>query len=690
MYYGDTSGGVPLPGTFKNCKKLEYAYIDCPGADENIIFDGCDKLEKVVIGPNGSICEYFKAGDMPNLKYIEIEPNNIYDLFSDDDILYQRNRQINGEKATLLVAVPNAKEGIVNIADGVDYINDYAFNGCKDIVSVVIPPSVSGIYDYAFQDCGIKSIEVPHTVKELRSSVFSKKLFHAHKIDVYLYGAPKINPNGRQTFYGMGEGSRLFAFSNIIKPENKFSTSNLPQITIFDKPIVEIRPTSITIKDIKLSNIDDVLSGLYFEETKGASQGGLDPNANNGVTYYMKTGKHGIAEGYYSFKTPSLKLSTLQPKVTKAGEAIVCATTNMDDAEIHAGFEWRKTDAPDVVQSKMENAVIYSGTMEGKIKNLDTSSYWKVRAFYKSNSGKMYYGDWIGFDPSDFSYFEPTVHTYNNPVVDGNSVMLTGAVVEGSDEIQEQGFEYWKDAANAREVKRVPSNVQRVTATGQRMTVTLTGLARNSTYGYRTYVKTAKGIFYGEEQTFTTEGGETETPFEITTSAAGYATFYDSMSAYSLPTELTAQVVTGIANNKLVYETIGSTVPKGVAVMLSSSSKRATTYTLNTTTTDATYSGTNLLHGSDAPTTTTGNGYHYKLSFGKSGGALSNVFGWYWGAWLVWDNFTLTYKGSATGIRNIQSHSPAAGLMYDLQGRRINSPTAKGVYIVNGKKVTIK
>lgn len=54
--------------------------------------------------------------------------------------------------------------------------------------------------------------------------------------------------------------------------------------------------------------------------------------------------------------------------------------------------------------------------------------------------------------------------------------------------------------------------------------------------------------------------------------------------------------------------------------------------------------------------------------------------------WLVWDNFTLTYKGSATGIRNIQSHSPAAGLMYDLQGRRILSAPQKGIYIMDGKK----
>ena len=56
--------------------------------------------------------------------------------------------------------------------------------------------------------------------------------------------------------------------------------------------------------------------------------------------------------------------------------------------------------------------------------------------------------------------------------------------------------------------------------------------------------------------------------------------------------------------------------------------------------------------------------------------------------WLVWDNFTLTYKGtSATGIsETTESRQPAKGTLYDLQGRRIYSAPQKGIYIMNGKK----
>ncbi len=58
--------------------------------------------------------------------------------------------------------------------------------------------------------------------------------------------------------------------------------------------------------------------------------------------------------------------------------------------------------------------------------------------------------------------------------------------------------------------------------------------------------------------------------------------------------------------------------------------------------------------------------------------------------WLVWDNFTLTYKGSIdTAITTVGStQHDAAPAIYDLSGRRLTSSEAmpRGVYIINGKK----
>ena len=85
--------------------------------------------------------------------------------------------------------------------------------------------------------------------------------------------------------------------------------------------------------------------------------------------------------------TDKLELTTSIPKVTKGGTVIVAAETNLGEAETNAGFEWRKTDAPSDMPSRNGYGTIYDGTMEAVVKNLDVSSYYRVRAFYKSNAG---------------------------------------------------------------------------------------------------------------------------------------------------------------------------------------------------------------------------------------------------------------------------------------------------------------
>jgi hypothetical protein len=42
-----------------------------------------------------------------------------------------------------------------------------------------------------------------------------------------------------------------------------------------------------------------------------------------------------------------------------------------------------------------------------------------------------------------------------------------------------------------------------------------------------------------------------------------------------------------------------------------------------------------------------------------------------------------------TGIEGLKHNAPDTGIMYDLQGRRIET-LSKGLYIKNGKKVVVK
>ncbi len=240
---------------------------------------------------------------------------------------------------------------------------------------------------------------------------------------------------------------------------------------------------------------------------------GLNPNTSYTVTYTVTTVEGSSETTTYTFTTPELELITLQPRSVSNTCAIVAATTNIHEEETNVGFQWRKYDAPSALKSNEGYAAIYDGQLEGYIKNLQPTSYYNVRAFYQSGAGTYYYSDWVMFDPSDFSYFEPTVHTYPAQNVTETTVQIKGYVLPGTDAVTEQGFEYWSLEASSDEAKKRTTdaqaqNVITVTAKGQVMQVVLDGLMPSTTYCYRAFVTTVGGTIYGEEHTFTTAADE--------------------------------------------------------------------------------------------------------------------------------------------------------------------------------------
>lgn len=202
--------------------------------------------------------------------------------------------------------------------------------------------------------------------------------------------------------------------------------------------------------------------------------------------------------------------------------------------------------------------------------------------------------------------------------------------------------------------------------------------------------------------------------FEVTLSSTGYATFFDSKTSFTLPEGVTAQVVESVSGGKLVFKTVAGTpespaVPKNVAVLLQG--PKDATVTLTESPASATYTGSNLLHGSDAATTTTASGSNlfYKLAFGASGTYQSDVFGWYWGAadgaafkieghkaWLAVPVAAVKARAAffqmdgTAGINELPSADVPAGDVYDLQGRRYDKPVSRGIYVVGGRKVFVK
>lgn len=324
------------------------------------------------------------------------------------------------------------------------------------------------------------------------------------------------------------EKYRLYYADNLVNGNRqKFQILDTYTSTKGISPYIDAQTVGVTTATIKVTanTGDATIAESYWvlPDYLGGNQtgdvlelNGLNPNSTYTFTYVVKT-----KEGNKTFqarkevRTSSLELVTEpKAKATSNSVALICANTNIDNSEVNTGFEWRRYDAPDLVPSEQAACPVIDGVMTGALKNLSASTYYKFRPFYKARSGQMYYGEWSAFGTADaYVYFDPTVRTYAAVVLNSKSIQVKGYAIAGSDEIIEQGFEYWK-TGSAKVAKRILANSttdsttdegkQTIAATGQWMSATIEGLTPATTYAVRAFVRTAKGTTYGEEQTFTT------------------------------------------------------------------------------------------------------------------------------------------------------------------------------------------
>lgn len=337
-------------------------------------------------------------------------------------------------------------------------------------------------------DVGIIYNNKEYKCNENKVTISGLKANAEHKFYAYAYyNDNKVETAGYKTFKTLGFGTSVNA---------TITPTTLQCITNRDMGTAQLKSEELTV------------NGTVYTESP-LTITGLTPNTSYAIKYTVYSEDGGEETYTKTLYTPSLELTTLQPKCVSSTCAIVAASTNISDDETNVGFQWKKYDAPESLAPSEGYAAIYGGQIEGYLKNLQPTSFYNVRAFYKSAAGKYYYGDWITFDPSDFSYFEPTVHTYEATNVTYNSAKMKGYVLAGTDAIEEQGFEYWPTSGSNAKPMRVRADVgegvSKVLATGQVMTVTLADLKASTTYSCRAFVTTATGTTYGEVQTFTTQ-----------------------------------------------------------------------------------------------------------------------------------------------------------------------------------------
>lgn len=199
----------------------------------------------------------------------------------------------------------------------------------------------------------------------------------------------------------------------------------------------------------------------------------------------------------------------------------------------------------------------------------------------------------------------------------------------------------------------------------------------------------------------------------FTITSARYGTYYTE-DAFVMPEGVTGYTITDKNGESLTLNAdypANEVVPAKTALLLKATEKPATkkefTYTIVNS--DKVAPEGNLLHGSVEATETQVEGAtaYYKLAQDKEEG-----IGFYWanengGAFINGANKAylavttgslsqirgFSFESMTTGINNVvaNTNNSKNAVIYDLNGRRINTlNAAKGVYIVNGKKVIVK
>lgn len=200
-----------------------------------------------------------------------------------------------------------------------------------------------------------------------------------------------------------------------------------------------------------------------------------------------------------------------------------------------------------------------------------------------------------------------------------------------------------------------------------------------------------------------------ETGYNLVVSPAGYATYFNSTEAFTMPTGATGYVWYD-GKIQVAYDSEDNVPANEPLVVKAPAGNYALWFT---TSTENTWKSLNMndLEGTDVETAITDDDayYFYGLSLNASSDPAS--VGFYWmnptgaaftngahKAYLKLAKSTpagsqavngFPFNGTTTGIEQIEAGADAKNAIYDLSGRRVNK-AAKGIYILNGKKVLVK
>lgn len=440
----------------------------------------------------------------------------------------------------------------ITISNNVTSIGLGAFSNCSGLTSITIPNSVTSIGNLAFSNCiGLTSVIIPNSVNTIGTEAFlncsglitASISNNVTKIPIFLFrdctnlttvylGKSVVevdydgagygnNPWGKNPFRGCNNLQNVIIASDVFPKMidyNYFTNidncrfimkqstydAGIPSsvknyATYSGQPLlIELKSKGATSAVFDLCFIDE--DGFFDEQNaKTISTLGLTPGQQ--LCWKLDEKNYGILS---EKANETITLTVQEPKAlsTKKARLLADVEEEADDA-VHFGFEWRRYDAPDGIPSSKVSAPLFNGKIVGTLSNLKDDVYYKYRPFYKSDAGEMYYGEWMGLFTGDADvFFEPEVYTKDATDITKVSALLAGIWIEGTEDIEEKGFEYWTIPVS--KTRAVGCDIQTVIVTGKSLTSTVEGLKSGTEYGFRSYIKTASGTTYGEEKSFKT------------------------------------------------------------------------------------------------------------------------------------------------------------------------------------------
>lgn len=509
-----------IPGVVYN---IEYTYSDNQGTHKiNFDFSLPSPFGSSTLGHQLNTTA-LEGGFDVDLSIDGLNPGQVVSkigLYDKDSEIYYSTSEIETEesKANGLVSIRGLKPFSeytfnvfveINGESLIDYRNEYSLKTKEPQLNLTIIPSQTSLEisldgvesdeSIEYNGFGISFWGEDETLYELSEEPFIKSdLYPGTQINYFLYA--KVGTEWVQLNYYS---------TSTLETQFNLKAESSPTAVIFT-PNFNIGDAYIT--DIELGvNDGRELQGFSIDDPTPWVINGLNPRTNYSfiIKYKCAPDEKFELRNYQNdvcqIKTEELELETLSPKCITDSEIIAAAATNISQYETKAGFQWKKVDAPESLEPSVGYSFVLNGKMEGIISNLQSTSYYNVRAFYKADNGTLYSGEWITFDPSDFSYFTPTFDLYSEPQIFEDRIIISCYILRGSEEIKEQGIEYGPLESFSTNTRSENSgkNLRRVKGEGNLMTVTLSEFDQSGEYGYRPYVVTDSGEYFGAMGSFT-------------------------------------------------------------------------------------------------------------------------------------------------------------------------------------------